>query len=62
MPLPISEPSSTTSLARRLHVTPGAISQHLSVLRNAGMVTRSRTGRQVLYRRTRTGDPLATGH
>jgi hypothetical protein len=55
----LAEPSTTTGLARRLQVTPGAVSQHLSVLRDAGMVTRSRVGRQVLYRRTRTGDTLA---
>jgi hypothetical protein len=55
----LAEPSSTTGLARRLQVTASAVSQHLSVLRDAGMVTRSRIGRQVLYRRTRTGDTLA---
>ena len=55
----LAEPSSTTALARRLSITPGAVSQHLSVLLDAGMVTRSRVGRSVLYRRTRTGDTLA---
>ncbi len=55
----LAEPCSTTALARRLQVTPGAASQHLSVLLDAGMVTRSRVGRLVLYRRTRTGDMLA---
>jgi DNA-binding transcriptional ArsR family regulator len=55
----LAEPSSTTGLARRLQVTAGAVSQHLSVFRDTGMVTRSRVGRQVLYRRTRTGDTLA---
>ncbi|HEX6450846.1 MAG TPA: DUF5937 family protein [Trebonia sp.] len=54
----LAEPCSTTTLARGLAITPGAVSQHLSVLRNAGMVTRSRTGRFVLYRRTRSGDML----
>jgi DNA-binding transcriptional ArsR family regulator len=42
-----------------MSVTPGAVSQHLSVLLDAGMVTRSRVGRLVLYRRTRSGDMLA---
>ncbi len=56
----LAEPCSTTALARRLQITPGAVSQHLSVLVDAGMVTRSRVGRRVLYRRTRTGDMLAT--
>lgn len=55
----LAEPCSTTTLARRMSVTPGAVSQHLSVLLDAGMVTRSRIGRLVLYRRTRSGDMLA---
>jgi DNA-binding transcriptional ArsR family regulator len=55
----LAEPYSTTGLARRLQITPGAVSQHLSVLLDAGMVTRSRVGRMVLYRRTRSGDMLA---
>ncbi len=55
----LAEPCSTTALARRLSITPGAASQHLSVLAGAGMVTRSRVGRLVLYGRTRTGDMLA---
>jgi DNA-binding transcriptional ArsR family regulator len=55
----LSEPCSTTALARRLQITPGAVSQHLSVLLGAGIVARSRVGRLVLYRRTRTGDMLA---
>jgi DNA-binding transcriptional ArsR family regulator len=55
----LAEPFSTTALARGLQVTPGAVSQHLSVLLDAGMVTRSRVGRSVLYRRTRSGDTLA---
>ncbi len=58
----LTEPSSTTGLAQRLQVTPGAVSPHLSVLRDAGTVTCSRVGRQVLYRRTRTGDTLAASH
>lgn len=55
----LAQPASTTALARDLRVTPGAVSQHLSVLSEAGMVARSRVGRQVLYRRTRSGDMLA---
>lgn len=54
----LAEPCSTTTLARRMAVTPGAVSQHLSVLRNAGMITCSRAGRSMLYRRTRSGDML----
>src|SRR5215475_3486448 len=55
----LAQPASTTALARRLQITPGAVSQHLSVLSGAGMVTGSRVGRSVLYRRTRSGDMLA---
>jgi DNA-binding transcriptional ArsR family regulator len=55
----LAEPCSTTALARRLQITPGGVSQHLSVLHDAGLVTRSRVGRLVLYRRSRSGDMLA---
>ncbi|MFC5182618.1 ArsR/SmtB family transcription factor [Actinomadura harenae] len=51
-------PATTTDLARRLGVTPGAVSQHLAVLRDAGLVTRARAGRSVLYARTPLGDRL----
>jgi DNA-binding transcriptional ArsR family regulator len=50
-------PSSTTQLAARLGLTAAAVSEHLSVLRQAGLVTSRRSGRSVLYRRT----PLADG-
>lgn len=51
-------PHSTTTLAKRFAVTPGAVSQHLSVLRASGLVTGSRVGGSVLYRRTPRGDTL----
>lgn len=54
----LAEPTSTTALARRLSVTPGAVSQHLSVLRSAGLIVGLRTGHSVLYGRTRSGDQL----
>ncbi|MDH2424633.1 DUF5937 family protein [Sphaerisporangium sp. TRM90804] len=57
----LGDPVSTTALARRLSLTPGAVSQHLSVLSGSGLVTRSRLGREVLYRRTPTGDTLVAG-
>ncbi|GGK88515.1 transcriptional regulator [Sphaerisporangium melleum] len=57
----LRHPASTTALARRMSLTPGAVSQHLSVLGASGLVTRSRIGREVLYRRTPTGDVLAGG-
>jgi DNA-binding transcriptional ArsR family regulator len=52
-------PRSTTDLARRLDATPGGVSQHLSVLRAAGLVSAERAGRSVLYARTARGDALA---
>jgi DNA-binding transcriptional ArsR family regulator len=57
----LAEPASTTDLAYRLGVTPGAVSQHLSVLAATGLVTRARHGRSVLYRRSVLGDELTGG-
>ncbi|MEV7614243.1 ArsR family transcriptional regulator [Streptomyces sp. NPDC089799] len=57
----VAEPLATVELARRLRVTPSAVSQHLRVLHGAGLVTRARQGRQVLYRRSPLGDRLAAG-
>lgn len=54
----LAQPASTTALAKRLSITPGAVSQHLSVLHDCGLVARSRVSRSVLYRRTRSGDML----
>jgi hypothetical protein len=52
-------PRSTTELARALELTPGSVSQHLSVLRDAGLANAHRVGRVVLYVRSPTGDALA---
>jgi DNA-binding transcriptional ArsR family regulator len=51
-------PRSTAELARRLGVTPGAVSQHLARLRGAGVVTGTREGREVLYALTPAGEAL----
>ena len=40
-------------------LTPGAVSQHLGVLRDSGLTVGIRVGKQVVYRRTPTGDALA---
>jgi len=58
----LDAPLSTTDLARRLGVTPGSVSQHLAVLREAGLISRHRVGRVVLYGRSSTGELLTTGH
>ncbi|MCW2901841.1 MAG: regulatory protein ArsR [Streptosporangiaceae bacterium] len=55
----LDEPLPTIEIARRLRVTPSAVSQHLRVLYATGLVTRARDGRQVLYRRSALGDQLA---
>jgi hypothetical protein len=51
-------PRSTTELARALELSPGSVSQHLAVLRDAGLADAHRVGRVVLYVRSPTGDAL----
>lgn len=51
----LRSPSTTTSLARTLHVSPSAVSQHIRVLRDSALVVRERSGRDVLYRTTKQG-------
>ncbi|MEV0199124.1 ArsR family transcriptional regulator [Nonomuraea sp. NPDC050691] len=58
----LDEPLPTIELARRLRVTPSAVSQHLRVLHATGLAARARDGRQVLYRRTPLGDQLVARH
>jgi DNA-binding transcriptional ArsR family regulator len=55
----LAAPRSTTELAARLSLSPAATSHHLTVLRDAGLVTARRQGRAVLYVRTPLGDELA---
>jgi DNA-binding transcriptional ArsR family regulator len=54
----LRSPATTTSLARALGVTPGAVSQHLAVLYQGGLVDRARSGRAVLYEATDLGRSL----
>lgn len=54
----LARPASTTDLAHRLAVSPSAVSQHLRVLRAAGLLNRARSGRSVLYLRSPLGDQL----
>jgi len=54
----LAEPASTTELAHRTGMSAGGVSQHLTALRAAGIVTSQRAGRSVLYRRTPIADSL----
>ncbi|CCK29923.1 ArsR family transcriptional regulator [Streptomyces davaonensis JCM 4913] len=51
-------PAATTDLARRTGLSPAAVSQSLTALRDAGLVSAHRAGRWVLYARTATADAL----
>ncbi|WP_348532806.1 winged helix-turn-helix domain-containing protein [Kitasatospora sp. MAP5-34] len=51
-------PASTTDLARRTGLTAGGVSQQLTALRAAGLVSAHRTGRFVLYARTSAAEAL----
>lgn len=51
-------PRSTTQLAGQLGLSPPAVSQHLKVLKEAGLVTGRRRGKMVLYQRTRAATTL----
>ncbi|MFB7517412.1 ArsR/SmtB family transcription factor [Streptomyces sp. NPDC056144] len=51
-------PLTTAGLADRLGLAPSTVSEHLSVLAEAGVVTRHRVGRSVYYQLTDTGRSL----
>ncbi|MGR6921760.1 DUF5937 family protein [[Actinomadura] parvosata] len=59
--LALAEPATTSALAARMALTPGAVSQHLGVLSGGGLAVGMRIGKQVVYRRTLAGDMLAAG-
>ena len=54
----LGAPASTQDLAARLGASPGGVSEHLGVLRRAGLITARRDGRAVLYERTPAGEAL----
>jgi DNA-binding transcriptional ArsR family regulator len=56
----LESPASTTELALRTGLAAGSVSEHLTALRSAGLVTAYRNGRFVLYTRTAVGEALLT--
>ncbi|GAA4592572.1 DNA-binding transcriptional ArsR family regulator [Actinoplanes octamycinicus] len=56
----LAGPLSTTELARRTGITAGGVSQHLRVLRAAGLVATHRAGRLLLNSRTDAAETLVT--
>lgn len=57
----LETPAPTTELAIRTGLSSGAVSQHLTALRAAGLVSAHRSGRYVLYARTRPAESLLAG-
>ncbi|MFI5806313.1 ArsR/SmtB family transcription factor [Streptomyces sp. NPDC051561] len=58
----LTTPASTTDLARRLDITAGGVSQHLTAMRAAGLVNAHRTGRVVRYARTSVSEALVAAN
>ncbi|WP_374214693.1 ArsR/SmtB family transcription factor [Streptomyces sp. SKN60] len=56
----LETPASTTELAHRTGLSPAGVSQYLTALRNAGLVSAHRAGRSVLYARTAAAETLLT--
>src|SRR3954466_2007796 len=54
----LGAPATTQDLAERLRASPAGVSEHLGVLRRAGLVHPQRDGRRVLYARTAAGEQL----
>ena len=51
-------PATTQDLAERLRASAAGVSEHLGVLRRAGLVRAQRDGRRVLYVRTAAGEQV----
>ncbi len=54
----LANPASTTQLSVGLQLSPSTVSEHLTALREAGLLHRRRSGHQVRYARTSLGDAL----
>ncbi len=57
----LRHPATTTTLARRHDLAPATVSEHLTTLRGAGLVTARRHRSQMLYRLTALGEQLVDG-
>nr|WP_202523614.1 helix-turn-helix domain-containing protein [Kitasatospora sp. SID7827] len=57
----LAVPATTSELALLLAQSVGTVGGHLAILRDTGLVGRTRVGRRVLYHRTELGDRLAAG-
>jgi DNA-binding transcriptional ArsR family regulator len=55
----LSEPASTTGLAARCKLPPSTVSEHVTVLRDCGLVSTVRTGRYLVHEQTVLGTALA---
>jgi DNA-binding transcriptional ArsR family regulator len=58
----LAAPATTSQLVAQLGLGLGTVGGHLAVLRDAGLVTRTRTGRSVQYVVTATGDAMLSSH
>ncbi|MGW6495288.1 ArsR/SmtB family transcription factor [Nonomuraea angiospora] len=54
----LRDPATTTSVAERVGISLGSASQHTTVLRNAGLISTTRTGGAVLHTLTPLGQAL----
>jgi DNA-binding transcriptional ArsR family regulator len=57
----LESPATPSQLVATSGHSLGAVGDHLRVLREAGLVSRARRGRSVVYRRTPIGDAVAAG-
>lgn len=57
----LERPATTTELTILFDLSLGTVGGHLTVLRDAGLITATRVGRRVLYRRTELGDLIIAG-
>lgn len=57
----LTDPASTTWLAHRHALAPGTVSEHLGVLRAAGLVVGERHRHEMRYQRTALGDAVVRG-